>query len=96
MPRFKEIKYEFFYMERPVMKKRSLRPDARALNILKICMFIIMAGLMLSLAMYIDTPTYEMAKICKQSLYSCAFACDVAVGGFLYMDHGFKKQKKHN
>lgn len=74
------------------MKKMLSSADARALRILKICMFIVIAGLILTLFLYINEPTPDMHKLCRQSLFSCAFGADIALGGFLLMDYNFKKR----
>jgi hypothetical protein len=74
------------------LKKIFLSSDARALKILKICMFIIIAGLVFTLLIYINEPTPDMKEICKQSLFSCAFGTDIAFGGFLLLDYNFKKR----
>lgn len=66
--------------------------DVRALKILKICMFIIIAGLIFTLAFYINAPTPENEALCRQSLFSCAFGADLALGGFLLMEYNFKKR----
>ncbi len=66
--------------------------DVRALKILKICMFIIIAGLVFTLFVYINEPTPDMKAVCCQSLFSCAFGIDIAVGGFILMDYNFKKR----
>ncbi len=78
------------------MKKKYRAFDVRALKILKICVFVVVAGLLFTLLTYINEPTPDMKEICKQSLYACAFGVDIAVGGFLLLDYGFEKQKKQS
>ena len=78
------------------MKEKYSAFDSRALKILKICVFVVTAGLLFTLAMYINEPTPDMKEICKQSLYACAFGTDISVGGFLLLDYGFKRQKNRS
>lgn len=66
--------------------------DVRALRILKICMFIVISGLIFTLFVYINEPTPEKELLCRQSLFSCAFGTDIAFGGFLLMDYNFKRR----
>ena len=75
------------------MNKKYGAFDMRALKILKICVFVVMAGLFVTLLMYINEPTPDMNQNCRQSLYACAFGTDIAIGGFLLLDYGFKTQK---
>ncbi len=75
------------------MKKIVFNPDIRALNILKICLFCVLFGVALAIIMATSHPTAQMAENCRQSLFACAFGADVAIGGFLYIDYGFKNQK---
>ena len=74
------------------MRKMFETADVRALKILKISMFIVMSGLFFTLFVYINDPTPEMKAVCCQSLFSCAFGADIAVGGFVFMDYNFKKR----
>ena len=74
------------------MRKMFKTADVRALKILKICMFIVMAGLIFTLCVYINEPTPDVKAVCCQSLFSCAFGADIAVGGFVLLDYNFKKR----
>ena len=74
------------------MWKKIKSADIRAVKVLKICMFIVMSGLFFTLFVYINDPTPEMKAVCCQSLFSCAFGADIAVGGFVFMDYNFKKR----
>lgn len=85
-----------FFKGGTALNKKYRTFDARALKILKICVFVVTAGLLFTLLMYINEPTPEMKEICKQSLYACAFGVDIAVGGFLLLDYGFEKQKNRS
>ena len=74
------------------MWKKIKSADIRAVKVLKICMFIVMSGLLFTLAFYINAPTPEAFKICRESLFSCAFGADIALGGFLLLEYNFKKR----
>ncbi len=75
------------------MKKIKFYPDKRAMKIFKICAFIIIAGILSCLIVYINAPTPRNAQVCKQALFGCAFGFDIAFGALLYMDYLFKRKK---
>ena len=74
------------------MKKIKFYPDKRAMKVFKICALIIIFGILISLAVYINAPTPRNAQVCKQALFGCAFGFDIAFGALLYMDYMFKKE----
>lgn len=76
------------------MKKNYYDLDIRAMKVFKICVVIIVIGVLSALAIYINTPTHKTAEVCRQALFGCAFGFDVALAGALYMDYQFKKNGK--
>ena len=76
-----------------MIKKLILTPDVRSLTVLKICVYTVMLGVLLSIIMYTSSPDIQTLKACRQMLFASAFGLDIAIGGYLYMDHAFRKQK---
>lgn len=76
-----------------MIKKLILTPDRRGLTVLKICLYTVMLGVLLSIIMYTSSPDIQMLKACRQMLFASAFGLDISLGGYLYMDHLFRKEK---
>lgn len=76
------------------MKKLILTPDKRALAMLKLCVYIVLFGILTSIIVYTSSPSLQTAYECRQCLLACAFGMDIAIGGYLYMDHKFRSLRK--
>ena len=76
-----------------MIKKLILTADKRGLKVLKICVYTVMLGVLLSIIIYTSSPDIQTLKSCRQMLFASAFGLDIALGGYLYMDHSFRKEK---
>ena len=76
-----------------MIKKLILTADKRGLKVLKICVYTVMLGVLLSIIIYTSSPDIQTLKACRQMLFASAFGLDIALGGYLYMDHSFRKEK---
>ena len=76
-----------------MIKKLILTADKRGLKVLKICVYTVMLGVLLSIIIYTSSPDIQTLKACRQMLFASAFGLDIALGGYLYMDHAFRKEK---